>query len=132
MLDPAKVPGPDKDIGLLLRQAMDKIAFLPFGLLIDKWRWDIFNGKTPKDRYNAAWWALRAKYQGIAPDKPRGEDDFDGGAKYHVPANVPYIRYFLAHIYQFQFHRALCKAAGYSGPIDQCSIYGNKVAGAIR
>jgi peptidyl-dipeptidase A len=124
---------PQGDHGRLnqqMKMALQKISFLPFGLLIDKWRWDIFNGKTPKDRYNAAWWALRAKYQGIAPDKPRGEDDFDGGAKYHVPANVPYIRYFLAHIYQFQFHRALCKAAGYSGPIDQCSIYGNKVAGA--
>jgi len=112
-----------------MKTALDKIAFLPFGLLIDKWRWDVFSGKTPKDKYNEAWWALRAKYQGVAPPTARSEADFDAGAKFHVPASTPYIRYFLARIYQFQFHRALCKAAGHTGRLDTCSIYGNKEAG---
>jgi len=112
-----------------MKMALDKVAFLPFGLLIDKWRWDVFSGKTKKENYNAAWWALALKYQGIAPAIARTEDDFDPGAKYHVAASVPYIRYFLARIYQFQFHRALCKAAGFTGPLDQCSIYGNSAAG---
>ncbi len=110
-------------------KALEKVAFLPFGLLIDKWRWEVFSGQVKPDDYNKAWWDLRLKYQGVAPPVARSEADFDPGAKYHVPANVPYARYFLARIYQFQFHRALCKTAGVDGPLHRCSIYGNKAAG---
>ena len=109
--------------------ALDKIAFLPFGLLIDQWRWKVFSGEiTPAD-YNKAWWALRLKYQGVAAPIARKDEDFDPGAKYHVPAGVPYTRYFLADILQFQFHRALTKTAGCTGPLNRCSIYGNAAAG---
>lgn len=125
------VPKGDKGrLNFQMKMALDKIAFLPFGLLIDKWRWDVFSGKTPKSKFNESWWALRTKYQGVAPGVQRSEADFDPGAKYHVPASTPYVRYFLARIYQFQFHRALCKAAGHKGSLDTCSIYGNKEAGA--
>ncbi len=124
-----KAPDPSKDIGLLLNQALDKIAFLPFGLLIDQWRWKVFSGEIPPGKYNEAWWALRLKYQGVAPPVPRSEEDFDPGAKYHVAANVPYARYFLAAILQFQFHRALARAAGCTGQLHRCSIYGNEEAG---
>ena len=124
-----KVPPPSKDLGLLLRQALDKIAFLPFGLLVDQWRWKVFSGAIPPQRYNQAWWELREKYQGIAPPVARGESDFDPGAKYHVPANVPYTRYFLAHILQFQFHRALAREAGCGDRLHRCSIYGSEPAG---
>ena len=124
-----KAPETSKDIGLLLGKALEKVAFLPFGLLIDQYRWKVFSGEiTPAD-YNKAWWELRRKYQGVAPSVPRGEDAFDPAAKYHVSANVPYTRYFLADILQFQFHRALAKTAGCSGPLNRCSIYGNKDAG---
>ncbi len=126
----AKVPPADSDIPLLLSQALDKVAFLPFGLMIDQWRWKVFSGEiTPAD-YNKAWWDLRLKYQGVAPPVARSEADFDPGAKYHVPANVPYTRYFLARILQFQFYRALCQASGYSGPLNRCTFYGSKEAGA--
>jgi peptidyl-dipeptidase A len=126
-----QVPTNEKGrLNVQMKMALDKVAFLPFGLLIDKWRWDVFSGKTPKDKYNEAWWALRTKYQGVASPVPRSEADFDPGAKYHVPASTPYVRYFLARIYQFQFHRALCKAAGHKGALDACSIYGNREAGA--
>ncbi len=125
-----KEPPASKDIGLLLRMALDKIAFLPFGLLVDQYRWKVFSGEITPDKYNQAWWDLRLKYQGIAPPGTRTEDDFDAGAKYHVAANVPYTRYFLAHIQQFQFHRALCQAAGQTGPLNRCSIYDSKEAGA--
>ncbi|HEY3592965.1 MAG TPA: M2 family metallopeptidase, partial [Polyangiaceae bacterium] len=121
---------PKAAINQQMKMALDKIAFLPFGLLIDKWRWDVFSGKTPKDKYNAAFWALRKQYQGVAPPVARSESDFDPGAKFHIPNSTPYIRYFLARIYQFQFHRALCRAAGHKGPLETCSIYGNKEAGA--
>ncbi len=124
-----KAPDPSKDIGLLLKRALDKIAFLPFGLLIDQWRWEVFSGKIPPERYNQAWWELRRKYQGIDAPVARSEQDFDPGAKYHVPANVPYTRYFLADILQFQFHRALAREAGCTGPLHRCSIYGNEAAG---
>ena len=125
-----QVPNNDKGrLNVQMKMALDKVAFLPFGLMIDKWRWDVFSGKTPKAKYNEAWWALRTKYQGIAAPVTRTEADFDPGAKYHVPASTPYVRYFLARIYQFQFHRALCKAAGHKGSLDTCSIYGNKAAG---
>ncbi|XXY90810.1 M2 family metallopeptidase [Sorangium sp. So ce296] len=125
-----RVPEDEKGlINFLLKTALDKVAFLPFGKLIDQWRWDVFSGKTKPADYNKAWWALRLKYQGVAPPVPRSEADFDPGAKFHVPANVPYTRYFLAHIYQFQFHRALCKAAGHTGPLHACSIYGSAAAG---
>ena len=123
------VPPASGDIDYLLRQALDKVAFLPFGLIIDKWRWQVFAGETKPDRYNQAWWDLRLRYQGIAPPVVRTEADFDPGAKFHVPGNVPYARYFLARIYQFQFYRALCKTAGVQGPLHRCSFYGSKAAG---
>jgi len=124
-----KVPPASKDLGLLLREAMDKVAFLPFGLLVDQWRWKVFSGEIAPDAYSRGWWDLREKYQGIAPAVERTEADFDPGAKYHIPANVPYTRYFLARVLQFQFHRALCEAAGQTGPLNRCSIYGSKEAG---
>jgi peptidyl-dipeptidase A len=123
------VPASD-DIALLLHRAMDKIAFLPFGLMIDQWRWKVMDGSLKPADYNKGWWELREKYQGVAPPVARSEKDFDPGAKYHVPANVPYTRYFLARILQFQFYRALCTEAGYRGPLHLCSFYGNKQAGA--
>ncbi len=112
-----------------MKSALEKIAFLPFGLLIDRWRWDVFSGKTPPSQYNAHWWELRKRYQGVSAPVSRSEADFDPGAKYHVPGNTPYTRYFLARILQFQLHRGLCKAAGFTGPLYECSIYGNKAAG---
>ncbi|MDD5306855.1 MAG: M2 family metallopeptidase [Deltaproteobacteria bacterium] len=121
---------PPDNIGVLLDRALDKVAFLPFGVMIDRWRFDVFSGKTLPDKYNAHWWELIRELQGVAPPVPRSEADFDPGAKYHVPANVPYTRYFLAAILQFQMHRALCKVAGYEGPLHKCSIYGSKEAGA--
>ena len=125
-----KAPDTSKDIGLLLHKALEKIAFLPFGLVIDQWRWKVFSGEIPPEKYNETWWQLRQKYQGVAPPVDRSEADFDPAAKYHVAANVPYMRYFLADILQFQFHRALSQAAGCTGPLNRCSIYGNKAAGA--
>jgi len=124
------VPPPVADIGLLLIRALDKVAFLPFGLLVDKWRWGVFAGDILRADYNKAWWNLRREYQGVAPPIERSERDFDPGAKYHVAGNVPYARYFLAAVLQFQFHRALCRMAGYKGPLHRGSIYNNKVAGA--
>src|SRR5882672_9940107 len=123
------VPPESADIGYLLKQAMDKIAFLPFGLLIDKWRWKVFSGEITPEQYNKAWWDLKEKYQGVAPPVERSEADFDPAAKYHIASNTPYVRYFLARILQFQFHRALCQAAGIKGPLHRCSIYQNKAAG---
>ena len=130
LLDAAKVPGADKDLGLLLRQAMDKVAFLPFGLLIDKWRWGVFDGSIPQDQMQKGWTDLRLEYQGIVPPAPRDETKFDAGGKYHIPGNTPYTRYFLARILQFQFYEAACKQAGWKGPLHRCSFYGNKDVGA--
>jgi peptidyl-dipeptidase A len=123
------VPGAEGDIDLLLKKALEKVAFQPFGLLVDKWRWDVFTGKTKPEDYNKAWWALVRKYQGLKPGNERSEKDFDPGAKYHIPGNTPYARYFLANVYQFQFYRALCKTHGHTGPLHRCSFYGDKAAG---
>jgi peptidyl-dipeptidase A len=124
-----KAPDTSRDIGLLMDRALDKIAFLPFGLLIDQWRWKVFAGEIAPGAYNQAWWDLRLKYQGVAPPSPRGEELFDPGAKYHVPDNTPYTRYFLADILQFQFHRAMSKIAGCTLPLNRCSTYDNREAG---
>ncbi|MBZ5568127.1 MAG: M2 family metallopeptidase [Acidobacteriia bacterium] len=124
-----QAPPPSEDLALLMHKALEKVAFLPFGLLIDQWRWDVFSGKITPAGYNKAWWELREKYQGVAPPVARSEKDFDPGAKYHVPGNVPYSRYFLADVLQFQFQRGLCRTIGYKGPLHRCSIYNNKVAG---
>ncbi|PWT82959.1 MAG: peptidyl-dipeptidase, partial [Blastocatellia bacterium] len=124
-----KAPDASRDVGILLARALDKIAFLPFGLLIDQWRWKVFAGEVRPDSYNKAWWDLRLKYQGVAPPTARGEQFFDPGAKYHVPDNTPYTRYFLADILQFQFHRALSKDAGCTGPLHRCSIFNSRNAG---
>jgi peptidyl-dipeptidase A len=130
LLDAAKVPDPSKDIGLLLRQAMEKVPGMPWTALVDKWRWGVFSGATPPAGYNKAWTDLRLKYQGITPPVARSEADFDPGAKFHIPGNTPYARYFLARILQFQFYEAACKQAGWKGPLHRCSIYGNKAVGA--
>ena len=124
-----KAPPATDDIPLLLRAALERLAFLPFGLIVDQWRWQVFDGSITPANYNRAWWDLKQKYQGVAPSTPRGEEFFDPGAKYHVPANTPYTRYFLAGILQFQFHRALAKETGCTGPLHRCSIYGSKEAG---
>lgn len=123
------IPDSSNDIGMLLKLALDKIAFVPFGLLVDQWRWKVFSGEVKPEDYNKVWWQLREKYQGVMAPVDRPEDAFDPGAKYHVPANTPYTRYFIAHILQFQFHKALCEVSGNTDPIHRCSIYGSKVAG---
>ncbi|MDQ3079262.1 MAG: M2 family metallopeptidase [Pseudomonadota bacterium] len=129
MLPRSRVPSADKDIGLLLRQAMDKVAFLPFGLLVDRYRWGIFDGSIAPAQYNTAWTKLRTDYQGIVPPVERPADAFDAGAKFHIPGNTPYTRYFLARILQFQFYKAACDQAGWKGPLHRCSFYGNKQVG---
>ena len=118
-------------INAQMRMALAKVAFLPFGLMIDRWRWGVFDGSIKPDQYNQAWWDLKAKYQGVAPVADRGEEFFDPGAKYHVPGNTPYTRYFLADILQFQFYKALCDASGFKGPLYECSFYGSKDAGKL-
>lgn len=129
LLDRSKIPSADKDTGLLLRQAMDKVAFLPFGLMVDKWRWGVFDGSTTPANYNASWVALKQQYQGVVPPVARSEADFDPGAKFHIPGNTPYARYFLARLLQFQFYKAACDISGWKGPLHRCSVYGNKEVG---
>src|SRR5262245_8527696 len=124
------VPDASKDVGLLLQQALDGVAFLPFGLLIDKWRWEVFSGELKPEQYNTGWWALREQYQGVRPPNDRAADAFDPGAKYHIPGNTPYMRYFLARILQYQFYKAACQQAGWEGPLHRCSFYGSKEVGA--
>jgi len=123
------LPSAASDTMLLLRQALDKVAFLPWGLLVDRWRWGVFSGEIAPANYNQAWWDLRARYQGVSAPDRRPADAFDPGAKYHVPSNTPYARYFLADILEFQFYRALCRAAGHTGPLYTCSFYGSREAG---
>lgn len=129
LLKKDQIPSADKDIGLLLKQALDKVAFLPFGLLTDRWRWGVFDGSIKPDQYTSAWVDMKRRYQGIAPPVERTSANFDPGAKYHIPANVPYTRYFLSFILQFQFFEAACKQAGWKGPLHRCSFYGNKKVG---
>ena len=130
ILDPKDVPDASADLNLLMQQALEKVAFLPFGLMVDQWRWNVFNGEYSPSEYNSGWWELRGKYQGLRAPSSRPSDAFDPGAKYHIPGNTPYMRYFLAHILQFQFHKAACDIAGNTGPLHSCSIYGNKEVGA--
>ncbi len=125
-----KLPSADSDIPLLLKKALEKVAFLPFGLVIDQWRWKVFSGEIKPADYNKSWWELRRKYQGVVPPVERSEADFDPGAKYHVAGNVPYMRYFLADILEFQFYRSMCQASGYTGPLNRCTFYQSKTAGA--
>ncbi len=128
LISPVK-PSPEAVINQQMKVALDKIAFLPFGRLIDLWRWQVFSGEISPDHYNQAWWALRTRYQGVAPAVARTEADFDPGAKYHIPGNTSYTRYFLSTILQFQFHKALCEAAGFKGPLHECSVFGSREAG---
>ncbi|NQD37618.1 M2 family metallopeptidase [Permianibacter sp. IMCC34836] len=124
-----KEPDASQDVNILMRKALEKVAFLPFGLMVDQWRWRVFSGEIPADKYNEGWWQLREKYQGVKAPVARSEKDFDAGAKYHVPGGVPYSRYFLADVLQFQFYREMCKMAGHQGPLHRCTFYGNKEVG---
>ena len=127
-----KVPDSrEATINGLLKLALHRIAFLPFALTVDQWRWGVFSGEIPADRYNQAWWELRVRQQGVAAPTVRGEDNFDAGSKYHIPANMPYARYFLARILQFQLHRAMCERSGWQGPLHECSIFGSEAAGEL-
>jgi peptidyl-dipeptidase A len=119
----------EAEINSQMRRALAGVAFLPFGLMIDRWRWGVFDGSITPDHYNQAWWELKAKYQGVAPVTPRGDEFFDPGAKYHVPGNTPYTRYFLARVLQFQFLKSLCESSGYKGPLNQCSFANSPEAG---
>jgi peptidyl-dipeptidase A len=123
------VPSKEAIINQQMKMALDKVAFLPFGKLIDEWRWGVFDGRIKPAEYNKAWWELREKYQGVSAPVARSEEDFDPGAKYHVPGNTSYTRYFLSFIVQFQFHKALCDASGFKGPLSECSIFGSTAAG---
>ncbi len=129
-LVPAQKPDPKAVINSQMKWALDKIVFLPWGKLVDQWRWKVFSGEIKPDQYNGGWWKLREEYQGVSAPVARTEEDFDPGAKYHIPGNTPYTRYFLSFILQFQFQKALCEAAGFKGPLNECDIYGNKAAGA--
>ena len=129
LADAADNSSTEATINAQMQMALDKIAFLPFGLLVDQWRWKVFSGEVQPEAYNAAWWELRERYQGIQAPTARSEADFDPGAKYHIPGNTPYMRYFLAHIMQFQFYRAMCDAAGHEGPLHACSFAGSQEAG---
>jgi peptidyl-dipeptidase A len=124
-----EIPQGQDPVPQLMRKALEKVAFLPFGLMVDKWRWQVFSGEVDEQHYNQAWWKLRQEYQGIHAPIARAADDFDPGAKYHIPGNTPYARYFLAHILQFQWHRDLCRASGFKGALHECSIYDDKQAG---
>jgi peptidyl-dipeptidase A len=128
-LVPPQKPDPRSTINAQMKWALDKIVFLPWGKLVDQWRWKVFSGEVKPAQYNDAWWQLRAKYQGVSPPLARSEQDFDPGAKYHVAANVPYTRYFLSFVIQFQFYKALCAAAGHTGPLNECDFYASKEAG---
>lgn len=125
-----QVPPASADVSLLMEQALAKLAFLPFAITVDQWRWQVFDGRITPDRYNEAWWELRERYQGIRPPGERPADAFDPGAKYHIANNVPYLRYFLAHVLQFQFYEAACRQAGWQGPLHRCTVYGNREVGA--
>ena len=116
-------------IGLLMKQALEGVVVVPWALMLDKWRSGVFNGEIDESNLNSSWWNLREYYQGISTSGERSEEYFDPGAKYHIPGNTPYTRYYLARIMQYQFHEALCKEMGFEGPLHECSIYGNKVAG---
>jgi peptidyl-dipeptidase A len=128
-LVPKEVPSHEALINQQMQMALDKIAFLPFGRLIDQWRWKVFSGEITPANYNSSWWELRRRYQGIVPPVPRSEADFDPAAKFHIPDNTPYTRYFLSFILQFQFHRALCQASGSKVPLYECSNFDSKAAG---
>ncbi len=130
LIEESEMPGEDADTALLMQTALDKIAFLPFAITVDGWRWGVLSGETQPDQYNEAWWDLRLANQGIVPPGPRPENAFDPGAKYHIPGNTPYLRYFLSFVMQFQFHQAACEQAGWDGPLHRCSIYNNKEVGA--
>jgi peptidyl-dipeptidase A len=129
LIDQSEMPPADADTALLLNVALKKVAFLPFALTVDGWRWDVLSGKTAPEDYNDAWWAKRLEMQGIVPPGERPTDAFDPGAKYHIPGNTPYLRYFLSYVMQFQFHKAACEQAGWEGPLHRCSIYNNKEVG---
>ncbi|MGD9967191.1 MAG: M2 family metallopeptidase [Hyphomonadaceae bacterium] len=124
-----QIPPASADTNLLLERALEKISFLPFALSMDQWRWQVFDGRITPDRYNAAWWELRERYQGIRPPNARDETMFDPGAKYHIANNVPYLRYFLSYVLQFQFYEAACRQAGWEGPLHRCTVYGNRAVG---
>jgi peptidyl-dipeptidase A len=129
LIEPNQAPGPDRDLGLLLRMALQRVTFMPFSLIVDKWRWQVFSGELSPAHYDSAWWALVAEYQGLVPGEPRAEGSFDIASLPHITGDVSYIRYFYAYLLEFQLFKAACDRAGWTGPLHRCSLYGDKAAG---
>ncbi|KAJ3051438.1 hypothetical protein HK097_007537, partial [Rhizophlyctis rosea] len=121
----------EQTVNAQLKMALSKVAILPWALLVDKWRWKVFEGEIEPKDYQSAWEKMVEHYQGLKRPAPASKDDFDAGAKFHVPSNVPYIRYFGAATLQFQLHAALCDATVPNTPLHNCSIYENKEAGEL-
>ncbi len=130
IITPAEALGADQDLGLLLRMALQRVTFLPFSLIVDRWRWQVYAGAVPPAQYDATWWSLVAQYQGLMPGETRPEGSFDIAALPHITSDISYIRYFYAYLIEFQLFKAACDAAGWTGPLHRCSLYGNAAAGA--
>lgn len=121
----------ETSINFLMQMALDNVAFMPFGYLIDLYRWKVFDGSIPPEKLNEEWWRMRRDLEGLIPPVSRNENNLDAVSYFHIAYDVPHIRYFVSRILTFQFHEALCNESGHTGPLHECDIYGSKAAGDL-
>ncbi|KAI4468733.1 angiotensin-converting enzyme [Holotrichia oblita] len=110
------------NMNFLMTMALRKVAYAPFALLVDQ------NGVRTM---NFNWWELRLLYQGIVPPIARNEGHLDAVAKRHIPADLPYMKYYVALLLEFQIFDALCGAMGHTAQLHTCDIYRSREAGRI-
>ncbi|KAG9486097.1 hypothetical protein GDO78_008918, partial [Eleutherodactylus coqui] len=116
-------------INFLLRQALTIVGTLPFTYMLELWRWRVFSGEIPKDKWMQTWWDMKREMVGVVEPVGHDESYCDPAALFHVANDYSFIRYYTRTIYQFQFQDALCKIANRSNPLYSCDITNSTAAG---
>lgn len=116
----------------LLNSALDQIVFIPWAAgVMTSWEHDFYEGDLSADELNKRWWDYVARFQGIAPPEPRGEEYCDPATKTHINDDpAQYYKYAIAFAIKYQLHMYIAKNILHQDPRN-CSYYGNKELGAF-
>jgi peptidyl-dipeptidase A len=124
-------PKPDPT-QLLLKEALNYAVFIPWSagtmFMFEK---ELYYDDLAPEQWNKRWWELTAKYQGIAPPTPRGEEFCDAATKTHINDDpAAYYDYALSFVLLFQIHDHIAREILHEDPHDT-SYFGRKEVGAF-
>lgn len=114
----------------LLREALNYIVFMPWSAgVMTRFEHELYARNLPADQWNARWWELARRYQGIVPPTARGEQFADGLTKTHINDDPgQYYDYALSFALLFQMHNHIAKNILNQDPRNT-NYYGNTGVG---